>query len=203
MLMDLQMPEMGGLETTRRIRERECGTSRHQPIIAVAAQNSARDRERCLGCGTGDYITKPCHDSDLMKVIHSVLRNRDDDPAGGSPGTGTPAKPALILSAALERVGGDEELLRELAAIFLDDYPRQLRLIEEAIARQDSKTAERESHGLKGAVANFSAPDAVEAARTLEFAAREGCHAELAPLLEQLREQLSRVRTELDRFAAR
>jgi len=198
------MPEMDGLETTRRIRELERGTSRHQPIIAVTAQNSAGDRERCLQCGTDDYITKPFHDSDLMKVIHSVLRNRAGDPAeGGSAGPGTPAKPALDLPAALERVGGDEELLRELAAIFADDYPRQLRLIEEAIATADWKTAERESHGVKGAVANFGAPDAVEAARKLEFAAREGRHAELAPLLEQLREQLSRVRTELERFAAR
>jgi HPt (histidine-containing phosphotransfer) domain-containing protein len=202
--MDVQMPEMDGLETTRRIRELERGTSRHQPIIAVTAQNSAGDRERCLQCGTDDYITKPFHDSDLMKVIHSVLRNRAGDPAeGGSAGPGTPAKPALDLPAALERVGGDEELLRELAAIFADDYPRQLRLIEEAIATADWKTAERESHGVKGAVANFGAPDAVEAARKLEFAAREGRHAELAPLLEQLREQLSRVRTELERFAAR
>jgi HPt (histidine-containing phosphotransfer) domain-containing protein len=139
-----------------------------------------------------------------MKAIHSVLRNRDGDPAeGSSAGSGIPAKPALNLSAALERVGGDEELLRELASIFADDYPRQLRLIEEAIATKDWKTVERESHGLKGAVANFSAADAVEAARTLEFAAREGRYAELAPLLEQLREELARVRSELERFSAR
>jgi CheY-like chemotaxis protein len=57
--MDLQMPEMDGQETTRRILEGERGTSRHQPIIAVTAQNPARDRERRLGCGTDDYITKP------------------------------------------------------------------------------------------------------------------------------------------------
>ncbi|MGA3024743.1 MAG: Hpt domain-containing protein [Bryobacteraceae bacterium] len=138
-----------------------------------------------------------------MKVIHSVLRNCADDPAqGSSAGLNAPAKPAVNLSAALERVGGDEVLLRELAAIFAEDYPRQLRLIEEAIAAGDWKTVERESHGVKGAVANFSAPDAVEAARKLEFASREGRDAELAPLLEQLREQLSRVRTELERFAA-
>jgi HPt (histidine-containing phosphotransfer) domain-containing protein len=137
-----------------------------------------------------------------MKAIHSVLRNRGDDPADGNSGPGTPAKPALNLSAALDRVGGDEGLLRELAVIFADDYPRQLRLIEEAIATADWKTAERESHGVKGAVANFGAQEAVEAARALEFAAREGRYTELAPLLEQLREQLSRVRTELDRFAA-
>ncbi len=200
-LMDVQMPEMDGLETTRRIRERERGTSRHQPIIAVTAQNSARDRERCLSCGTDGYITKPFHDSDLMKVIHSVLRNPASDPAEAGSGSGTPARPALNLSSALDRTGGDEELLRELAVIFMDDYPRQLRLIEEAIAAGDWKTAEREAHGLKGAVANFGADDAVEAARTLEFAARDGRYSEAGALLTRLKEQLVRVRTELERLA--
>jgi two-component system, sensor histidine kinase and response regulator len=136
-----------------------------------------------------------------MKVIHSVPGNRADDPAAGGTG-GFPPKPALDVAAALERVGGDEVLLRELVVIFVDDYPRQLGLIEEAIANQDWKTAERESHGLKGAVANFSAQDAVDAARILEFAARDGNYAELPTLLEQLKTQLSRVRAELDRLAA-
>jgi HPt (histidine-containing phosphotransfer) domain-containing protein len=138
-----------------------------------------------------------------MKAIHSALRNRAGDPAeDSSTGPGTPAKPALDIAAAMDRVGGDEGLLRELAVIFLEDYPRQLGIIEEAIAKQDWKTAERESHGLKGAVANFSASDAVEAARTLEFAVREGRYSDVASLLEQVREQLSRVRAELDRLAA-
>jgi HPt (histidine-containing phosphotransfer) domain-containing protein len=138
-----------------------------------------------------------------MKVIHSVLRNRPGDPAEGDSGEpGSAAKPALDLAAALERVGGDEGLLKELAVIFADDYPRQLGIIAEAVAKQDCKTAERESHGLKGAVANFSAQDAVEAARVLEFAARDGRCAELPALLETLRKELVRVRTELDRLAA-
>ncbi len=110
--------------------------------------------------------------------------------------------PAVNMAGALDRVGGDEELLRELVAIFVEDYPRQLQLIQEAIATEDWKTAEREAHGVKGAVSNFSADAAVEAARKLELAARDGGRTELAPLLEQLRAQLSRVRTELERFAA-
>ena len=138
-----------------------------------------------------------------MKAIDSTLRNRTGDPADGGPGgPGAPARAALDMAAAMDRVGGDESLLRELAEIFAEDYPRQLEEIEQAIAKQDWTTAEREAHGLKGAVANFSAAEAVEAARALEFAVREGRYGELNLLFEQVREQLARVRVELDRLTA-
>ena len=144
------------------------------------------------------------HNSDFMKAIHSVPRDRAGVPAEDGPGgSGGPARAVLDISAAMDRVGGDKSLLKELAEIFLEDYPKQLTQIAEAIAKQDWTTAEREAHGLKGAVANFSAPDAVEAARALEFAVREGRHGELLPMLDRLRDQLSRVRAELDRLIAR
>jgi HPt (histidine-containing phosphotransfer) domain-containing protein len=137
-----------------------------------------------------------------MKAIDSVLRrNAGGSGDQGSAGSGAPDRAALDISAALDRVGGDADLLKELASIFIDDYPRQLKLIEEAIAAADWKTAEREAHGLKGAVANFGAADAMEAARKLEFAAREGRHGELPLYLRQVADQLARVRRELDRFA--
>jgi len=137
-----------------------------------------------------------------MKAIDSVLRSNaggSGDP--GSSGSGTPGRAALDIPAALDRIGGDADLLKELASIFIEDYPRQVKLIEEAIAAADWKTAEREAHGLKGAVANFGAADAMEAARKLEFAAREGRHGELPLLLRQVTDQLACVRRELDRLA--
>lgn len=138
---------------------------------------------------------------DVMKTIHSVLRNVAGQPAGeGSTGPVTPTRPAVDVSAALDRVGGDKGLLRELADLFLDDYPRQLAIMGEAIANQDWETVEREAHGLKGAVANFSAADAEGGARALEFAGRERRIAEIPVLFERLKEQLSRVRAELTRL---
>jgi len=139
--------------------------------------------------------------SDAMKTIHSVLRDVAGQPAGeGSSGPVTPTRPAVDVSAALDRVGGDNGLLRELADLLLEDYPRQLAIIEEALANRDWETVERESHGLKGAVANFSAAEAEGAARTLEYAARERRNAEIHVLFDRLKEQLSRVREELTRL---
>ena len=137
-----------------------------------------------------------------MKTIDSVLRSSaggSGDP--GSSGSGTSGGAALDVSAALDRVGGDADLLKELACIFIEDYPRQIKLIEEAIAAADWKTVEREAHGLKGAVANFAAADAMEAARKVEFAAREGRYGELPLLFRQVNDQLACVRKELDRLA--
>jgi len=137
-----------------------------------------------------------------MKTIDSVLRsNADGSGDPGTAGSSMAGRASLDISAALDRVGGDADLLKELASIFIEDYPRQLKLIEEAIAAADWKTAEREAHGLKGAVANFGAADAMEAARKVEFAAREGRHSELPLLLRQVIEELVGVRRELDRFS--
>jgi len=138
-----------------------------------------------------------------MKAIDSVLRSSAAGPGGpGSSGSGATGRAVLDIPAALDRVGGDADLLKELASIFMEDYPRQVRLIEGAIAAADWKTVEREAHGLKGAVANFGAADAMEAARKLEFAAREGRHGELPLLLREVNDQLAGVRKELDRLVA-
>jgi two-component system, sensor histidine kinase and response regulator len=73
---------------------------------------------------------------------------------------------------ALSRVGGDAELLKEIAQLFIDDYPRAMEDIRQAADRGDAKSLERSAHGLKGSVANFGAPSAVEAARKLESMGR-------------------------------
>jgi CheY-like chemotaxis protein len=72
-LMDVQMPEMDGLEATTMIRRLE-GASRHVPIIAMTASAMAGDRQRCLGVGMDDYISKPVRREQLLKAIHSWVK---------------------------------------------------------------------------------------------------------------------------------
>ncbi len=98
---------------------------------------------------------------------------------------------------ALARVGDDVELLSELAKIFLDDYPNNLKAIERALAVGDSSSLERAAHSLKGAVANFGAEDVVREAFELERKGRSGdlSHANdnlqrLNLVLEQLEHEL-------------
>lgn len=126
--------------------------------------------------------------------------NASDETGQGHASPGEGSAPATDLNLALERVGGDEELLRELAGLFLGDYPRQLGIIDDALARDDLKCAEREAHSVKGAVANFGAAGASESARVLEFAARDGRRDQLAPCLGSLRRHLALVHAELERL---
>jgi signal transduction histidine kinase/CheY-like chemotaxis protein len=77
-LMDVQMPELGGLDATQLIREREGRLGRRTPIIALTAHAMAGDRERCLAAGMDDYLTKPLRPKDLLAKVDAIALTRED-----------------------------------------------------------------------------------------------------------------------------
>lgn len=99
---------------------------------------------------------------------------------------------------ALARVGGDADLLREIAALFVEDYPRVLEDLRDAIALGDAERIERTAHGLKGSVATFGARPAMEAARTLEAMGRAGQFQEIRQVLTTLELALAALHPELE-----
>jgi HPt (histidine-containing phosphotransfer) domain-containing protein len=99
---------------------------------------------------------------------------------------------------ALSRVGGDEELLKEIAVLFLEDYPKSLIELHLAIEAGDARRVERTAHGLKGSVSNFGARPAVDAAMELETLGREQEMAEVEPVLRTLEQALAALRPELE-----
>jgi two-component system sensor histidine kinase/response regulator len=109
-----------------------------------------------------------------------------------------PVTTALDRPLALSRVGGDTELLKEIAQLFIDEYPRVLGELREAIAHRDAKAIERTAHGLKGSVANFGASAAVEAACRLETMGREQQLAEVSHVIHTLELALAALRPELE-----
>jgi HPt (histidine-containing phosphotransfer) domain-containing protein len=106
----------------------------------------------------------------------------------------------LDIPAVLDRVGGDEELLREITAIFLDDYPNLIAEIREAIEKQDHKRLEVAAHTLKGSVANFGAQDAMQAAYRLELLGRSRQLLEAPDALRVLEAQFSVLQPALEKL---
>jgi signal transduction histidine kinase/CheY-like chemotaxis protein len=172
-LMDVQMPEMSGLEATAAIRDKERATGAHIPIVGVTAHAMKGDRERCLDAGMDDYLSKPLRPAELFDALDRVRP--------GSAGAGravasdvSAADPPLDLKALLAEVGGDAQLFAELADLFAQDAPRRLADIREALLRRDARALEHAAHALKGSAANFGAKDTVAAAARLESLGRGG-----------------------------
>jgi PAS domain S-box-containing protein len=190
-LMDVQMPEMGGLEATAAIRRREQATGQRLPIIAMTAHAMKGDRERCLSAGMDGYIAKPVQAGELFAAIESLV------PA--SPDTAPPAA-VLDLEGALGQVGGDRELLRELVQVFLDEWPRWRAELRQAVARRDAAGLRNVAHTIKGTMGQFGARAAWAAAQRLETMGQEGnldgadeAGAALATELERLEPVLASV----------
>jgi two-component system, sensor histidine kinase and response regulator len=159
-LMDVQMPEMGGFEATAAIRALERSGS-HIPIIAMTAHAMKGDRERCLDAGMDEYLTKPLDPRQLCLLVEQMA---DGVELAAPSEVDAPTIPDEVLA----RVGGDRELLAEISRLFVDDAPRHLERIRAALDACDGEALRRAAHGLKGAAANFDAEGVVAAARALE-----------------------------------
>jgi CheY-like chemotaxis protein/anti-sigma regulatory factor (Ser/Thr protein kinase) len=160
--MDVQMPEMDGLAVTAAIRQHEKNSGLHLPIFAMTAHAMKGDRERCLEAGMDGYITKPVRFSDIEQTLAGLARTTVPPPK-------PPAKAdCWNKTEALDRIGGDEELLRDLCRIFLEESPKLMQKLQQAVAAGDSDGVMRAAHSLKGESSYLGAGGTSQAARQLE-----------------------------------
>ncbi|MGC1686668.1 MAG: response regulator [Candidatus Acidiferrales bacterium] len=186
--MDVQMPEMDGLEATRAIREREKTTRRHLPIVAMTAHAMKGDRERCIEAGMDDYLTKPIRTPELLEVLKRYMSKSE------------PPVTTWSAEQVLERLGGNHDLLAELITLFETEGPKTLAEVQTALASHDGKSLERAAHSLKGAAGYLLASEVVAKARELELKAKNSDLAGAAVLVDQLSEQMRRVLAEFEAF---
>ena len=176
-LMDCQMPEIDGYETTAIIREQE-GDRHRIPIVAMTANAMAGDRERCLAVGMDDYISKPIERTRLAEML----------------GRWVPLVPAAVSAEPSPPPGA---LRRELAALFLEDVPARVAELEAAVRQEDREALRRAAHQLKGTAATVGATEVARSAAELETAAGASRLEAVSGLLAGLHAALERVRSEL------
>ena len=192
--MDLQMPEMGGIDATAEIRQIERERNTRTPIIALTAHAMQGDRKRCLDADMDGYVSKPIGRQQLEEEITRVLGAA---PILTSAPATTAAAPAADGEAIQRRFEDDQELLRQLAEVFLEDCPARMAAIAEAFARDDTRALARAAHTLKGAVSVLCDNGPTLVVRELELAAKEGdlelaraLHPRLEQQIELLRQNL-------------
>ncbi len=190
-LMDVQMPGIDGFEATAAIRAREKASGGHVPIVAMTAHAMKGDRERCLATGMDGYVAKPLRAEELFGVVEGL--------AADGAGTKAPAsaEAAFDEATAIRRVGGDRELLAELAGLFLGQCPLWMAEIRAALTGGDARALQRAAHSLRGSVGNFGAAAAVEAAGRLETMGQRGDLAGAEEAWAALEEAVARLRPAL------
>jgi two-component system sensor histidine kinase/response regulator len=190
-LMDLQMPELSGLEAAQAIRERETGGARRLPIIALTAHAMRGDRERCLAAGMDGYLSKPIDVDDLLATVE---RFGGDAPSAVLQQTEQQTSEAIFdQRAALAYTGGDRRLLKDVIKLFRSDYPSSLLRIDRALQRRDLEGLRLTAHRLKGAIATVGGSAGRQAALELEQSARSQNYAAAERAYARLRHEITRL----------
>jgi len=191
-LMDLQMPDIDGFEATRIIRAKE--TSRRTPIIAQTAHAFSEDRQRCLDAGMDEHISKPIRTAELLEVLtrYCTSAGRDAAPENSvcdriqDHGGSCPDRTVFDLEALRNRLGDDEEAVREIVDLFLVETPDLVSRLRSAAVAEEWGVVARLAHTLKGASANFGAVALAALAGEMEQAAKDPNNAGLQTLLSKM-----------------
>ncbi|WP_457651875.1 response regulator [Rhodocaloribacter sp.] len=215
-LMDVQMPEMDGVEATRHIRK-HFAPDRSPRIIALTANALQSDRQHCLDAGMDDYLTKPFRLDTLTDALRRCARIRPTPPPvtpeshtpapeTHAPETHTPAPippadPVIdpeVFSDLRRMLGEDDDrFLQNLIAEFLTDTRRLLSKIHDAIDTNDAPVLQHAAHTMKSSSAMFGALEYSEVCAALEALGESGTTEGASELVARLEELLVRVRRDL------
>ena len=202
-LMDVQMPEMGGLEATAAIRDAERATGRRIPIVALTARAMTGDREQCLAAGMDAYVAKPIKAAELLATMAALTGS---PPAAVPPEPAPALAPAAVAAGAVDRaallagLGNRADLARAVIDVFLDDAPVMLARLHDAARAANAGEVAMAAHALKGSAGLFSQGEAYQQVRALEQRARGGDLSGVERALAEVEGSVARLLDELRRM---
>ncbi|OPZ06672.1 MAG: Aerobic respiration control sensor protein ArcB [candidate division BRC1 bacterium ADurb.BinA364] len=190
-LMDVQMPGLDGIETTRAIRRRAAGSvACNVPVVALTAHAMPGDRERCLEAGMNDYLAKPVRIDDLAQTLARHCSGAGASAAAAALAETAPVRETPFAESELLRfMAGDREIACKALHMFASKTPERIAAMRQALDSRDSESLHLLAHAQKSATAYAGALPLSAIARELEAAARalEWDHA--ATLVEQFEKQ--------------
>ena len=208
-LMDVQMPEMDGLQATAAIRDREraaagAGPSPRLPrlpILALTAGDTPADLQACLAAGMDGHVVKPLIPRALWSEIERVLGRMVEKRAiPDAPPPAAPDDPPLDLAALLEQAGGDRALLARLVDIYRQQSTELRAQLSQAVGGADARAAHQQAHALKSVVGHWGRGPAFQLADRLESLGRDGDASALPPVYDELVSALNRLDQQLSRL---
>ncbi len=190
-ILDEEMPQMGGLEAVRAIRQMEASTGRHIPTVLVTGNGSEAARRKSREAGLDAHIAKPFQDEELFRTVESLCGAGVASAESSTAEKGTAVAQGFDAQDLLRRVGGNPKVLRDLVRIFLEDTPKRRFAIRKAVAHKDGEALARAAHALRGSVSMLGANEIAEDARKIEAMGRSGRIAEAGKILAPFESKLS------------
>jgi CheY-like chemotaxis protein/HPt (histidine-containing phosphotransfer) domain-containing protein len=182
-LMDIEMPIMNGIDTTRLIRDKEKSTCNHIPIIAMTAYSDNNKRDEFHSYGMDDYILKPIQSVELYKIINQYLQKKQSQ--------------NIILpfdiKAALEEMDADINFFLELVNILEGEYQTLLTNLRESLEKQDYEQCRKTAHYLKTSLGSLRAKKGYEISHKIEIYSKNKEHNLISTLLGQLDTEIKNI----------